>query len=377
MFALWSAIFAVNSCLKRDCFIDQGHFTVYPNLYVNLTAGSGVCRKSTAAYVMLDFLREVDPVINILSQRITPQELIGTLSKKAVKDKTILIDEAVGCFVADELSTLIDKSNEMKVLIPILTKLYDCKDFDYATRKHGKELVQNPCLSIFGGSTLEWIKEAFPTHAIGGGFTARFIFPYRDEKDRRIPWPVKSEENAERFKKIASDLNQIASMRGSMGVTKDAIELYSSEYLSFLDGDLAKDHLTSRYAARRHVHLLKISMAISASTRDTREITKEDMWKSIRIIQGSEARRGLIMRKIISEPIGDLCEQVMSLIMSDKEVRRGSLIYKMGHRISHKELDVILEGFEASRRVKKFAKGGEIWYKVVLKERDERTNADV
>ena len=124
-FALWSAIFAVSACLKRDCFIDQGHFTVYPNLYINLTAGSGVCRKSTAAYVVMDMLREVDPPINILSQRITPQELIGTLAGKAIKDKTTIVDEAVGCFIADELSTLIDKSNEMKVLIPILTKLYD------------------------------------------------------------------------------------------------------------------------------------------------------------------------------------------------------------------------------------------------------------
>lgn len=366
-FALWSGIFAINACLKRDCFIDQGHFTVYPNLYINLTAGSGVCRKSTAAYILVDMLREITPPINILSQRITPQELIGTLAMKAVKDKTILVDEAVGCFVADELSTLIDKSNEMKVLIPILTKLYDCKDFDYSTRKYGKELVKNPCLSIFGCSTLEWIKEAFPSHAIGGGFTARFIFPYREEKDRRIAWPRRSVENKERFKRIVHDLNQIATMRGSMGVKEDAIELYSDEYVSFLDGDLAQNSLTSRYAARRHVHLLKVSMAMSASSRDTREITKDDMWKSIKIIRGSEARRNSIMRRIISEPVGDMCEHVMTLIMTAKEVSRGDLIYETRNRISHKELDVILEGFSESGRVTKFVKNGKVWYGLIVK----------
>ncbi len=378
VFALWSAIFAVNACLKRDCFIDQGHFTVYPNLYINLTAGSGVCRKSTAAYVLTDLLHEVNPAINILSQRITPQELIGTLSKKNIKDKTIILNEAVGCFIADELSTLIDKSNEMKVLIPILTKLYDCKDFDYSTRKYGKELVQNPCLSIFGGSTLEWIKEAFPTHSIGGGFTARFIFPYREERDKRIAWPRGNQENTERFKRIVHDLNQVASMRGSMGVTEAAIDLYSDEYNSFLDGDMANQSLTSRYAARRHVHLLKVSMAVSSSSRDTREITKEDMWKSMKIIRGSEARRNAIMRRIIAEPIGDMCEHVMSLIISAKEVRRADLIYEMRHRISHKELDVILEGFSESGRVKKIVKGGGIWYKLVMREgKNEGSNAYV
>jgi hypothetical protein len=363
-FALWSAIFVVNACLKRDCFIDQGHFTVYPNLYINLTAGSGVCRKSTAAYIAVDMLREVNPEINILSQRITPQELIGTLAMKAVKDKTTLVDEAVGCFIADELSTLIDKSNEMKVLIPILTKLYDCKDFDYSTRKYGKELVKNPCLSILGGSTLEWIKEAFPAHAIGGGFTARFIFPYRESKDRRIAWPRRSVEDSERFKRIAHDLNQISGMRGSMGLDDETIALYSDEYNTFLDGELAQHSLTSRYAARRHIHLLKVSMALSASSRDTREITKEDMWKSIKIIQASEARRNSIMRKIISEPVGDICEHVMALIMGSKEVSRADLIYETRHRITHKELDVILEGLCASGHVKCGPKGGRkvYWY---------------
>lgn len=367
-FALWCAIFAVNACLKRDCFIDQGHFTIYPNLYINLTAGSGVCRKSTAAYIIVDFLREIDPPINILSQRITPQELIGTLAQKTIKDKTVIVEEAVGCFIADELSTLIDKSNEMKFLIPLLTKLYDCKDFDYATRKLGKELVKNPCLSILGGSTLEWIKEAFPSHAIGGGFTARFIFPFREGKDRRIAWPVRSAENAERFKLIAHDLNEISKMRGSMGVNEDAIKLYSEEYVAFLDGELAQHSLTSRYAARRHVHLLKIAMALSASSRDTREITKEDIWKSIMILRSSEARRNSIMRKIISEPIGDMCEHVMTLIMGTKEVRRADLIYETRNRISHRELDVILEGFCESGRVKKFLKNGGLCYKIVEKE---------
>ncbi len=366
-FALWCAIFTINTCLKRDCFIDQGHFTVYPNLYINLTAGSGVCRKSTAAYIMVDLLREVNPPINILSQRITPQELIGTLSQKAVKDETVLISEAVGCFIADELSTLIDKSNEMKVLIPILTKLYDCKDFDYSTRKHGKELVKNPCLSILGGSTLEWIKEAFPAYSIGGGFTARFIFPYRDQKDRRIAWPRRTAENQDRFKRIVHDLNQIAKMRGPMGVSSEAIDFYSDEYVAFLDGDLAKHSLTSRYAARRHVHLLKVSMALSASSRDTREITKDDMWRAIKIIQGSEARRGTIMRRIISAPIGDMCEHVMTLIMTAKDISRGDLIYETRNRISHKELDMILEGFSESGRVKKYIKDGKLWYKLVIK----------
>ena len=73
------------------------------------------------------------------------------------------------------------------------------------------------------------------------------------------------------------------------------------------------------------------------------------------------------MRKIISEPVGDMCEHVMSLIMSAKDVSRADLIYETRHRVSYKELDVICEGFVESGRVKKYAKGGGIWYKLVMK----------
>jgi len=143
-----------------------------------------------------------------------------------------------------------------------------------------------------------------------------------------------------------------------MAVSEEGIEFYISEYDAFLDGELAQHSLTSRYAARRHVHLLKIAMALSASGRSTREITKEDIWKSIKILRGSEAKRNSIMRKIISEPIGDMCEHVMSLIIGAREISRADLIYEMRHRISHKELDVICEGFVESGRVKSFPKGG-------------------
>ena len=363
LFALWSGVFAIAASLKRDCFIDQGYFIVYPNMYINLTAGSGICRKSMAANIALDFLRRVEPPINLLSQRLTPSDLIGTLSTKKVSEGTKIVDEAVGCFMNDELSTLIDRTNEMRALVPLLTKLYDCKDFEYGTRKYGKERVCNPCLSILGGSTVEWIKDTFPPQSIGGGFTARFIFVFRNRRDRNIPWVRMSEANKARFDRIVHDLNQIAQMHGPMGVSEDAIALYSKEYEEFLKSPIAMDSLTSRYAERRHVHLLKLAIALSASQRDSREITKEDIWKAIQIIRTAEDSRAMIMRRIISAPCGDICEYVMELIMRNGMMHRANLIYETRHRITHKELDVICDGLCESGYVKKVTIGGELAYR--------------
>jgi len=370
-FALWTGIFAISETLGRDCFIDQGHFTVYPNLYIVLVAGSAKCRKSTAINIATDFLKLVRPEVKILSQKLTPEAMISALSETTIKDKTKVVEEAVGCFINDELSTLIDRNTFASSLIPILTKLYDCKDFTYETRARGTESVINPCLSILGGSTIQWIREAIPVHAIGGGFTSRVIFVYRATRERKIAWPTKSQENVEREKWIVSDLNEIRKLRGSFGVTSEAIEIYTKEYDDFLDGPLASNPYLSGYAGRRHVTLLKVAMALSAARSDDREIDSQDIWSSIQALRNVEGGMDTVMRAITSEPVGDICEQVMGLIMTTGSIFRSRLIYETRHRITHKELDVILEGLIESGFVKKIVMDGKVAYKYERKEEEK------
>jgi len=78
-----------------------------------------------------------------------------------------------------------------------------------------------------------------------------------------------------------------------------------------------------------------------------------------------------VMRAITSEPVGDICEQVMGLIMTTGSIFRSRLIYETRHRITHKELDVILEGLIESGFVKKIAMDGKVAYKYERKEEEK------
>ena len=187
IFALWSGIMCVSSALGREAFVDQGVFTVYPNLYVMLVAASAKCRKSTSIMVSYKFIDKVIPKINILCQKLTAEYLIGELSGTLSKEERVVIPQASGIAIADEVSTLIDKNGFASGLIPLLTKLYDCEDFPYGTRSRGKEFIKNPCLSLFGGSTVKWIKESIPIVSIGGGFTSRIVFVFKDASKNEVP----------------------------------------------------------------------------------------------------------------------------------------------------------------------------------------------
>ena len=371
-FALWCGIFLASEALGRDCFIDQGYFVVYPNMYVILVAGSAKCRKSTAINLTTDFLRKIEPPIKILSQKLTPEAMISALSGIKIKDTTKIIDEAVGCFINDELSTLIDRNTFASALIPVLTKLYDCKDFEYETKARGAESIKNPCLSVLGGSTIQWIKEAIPVHSIGGGFTSRIVFVFRASRERKIAWPQKSDENAKREILIVKDLNEIRQMRGQFGVTREAIDMFTEEYEAFLDGPMSMNPYLAGYAGRRHVTLLKTAMAFAASRSSEREINDGDMLKALKSLRSVEGGMDIVMKSITMEPIGDISEQVMALIMCGGSITRAKLIREVRHRISIRELDVILEALIEAELVKKGAKNGSVVYIYERKERNHQ-----
>ena len=345
IFSFWVGVSSVSAALGRDCFLDMGHFSIYPNMYIVLVAGSAVCRKSSAISVAGKLIAKIEPKVHMLSQKMTPEAMIGSLSGLDVKDENMLINEASGIFVVDELSTLIDKNAFQSGMIPLLTKLYDCEDFDYATKSRGVELIKNPCLSILGGSTLCWIKGSVPTVAVGGGFTSRVVFVYKESNSKLKPFPIMTKENKDRWDDISRDLSVISrNMRGGFAMKEDAKERLSSEYMAFMGHSelLTNPHL-SGYAGRRQTTLLKLCMIISAARHDSRLIDLEDVKVGTTMMREAEINMPKILQAISSEFVGDICEEVLNVILHRKVVPRSELVKLTKHRLTVRQLDVIVE----------------------------------
>ncbi len=343
IFSLWVGISTISAALGRDSFIDMGHYTIYPNLYIVLVAGSAKCRKSTSIGVGRKFIESILPPITTLAQKMTPEALIGRLSGVGVKDQDLLIKQAEGLFVVDELSTLIDRNAFLNGMIPLLTRLYDCEDFTYDTKSRGIESVENPCLSIIGGSTIEWIKEHIPVAAIGGGFTARIIFVYKDSFDKLVPWPTLTKETIKIQQAIQHDLDEVRKIRGQFRLEIKAKDIYSEEYEKFIrNSELFEDTNLAGYAGRRATTLLKVAMVISAQFRDSRIIDDIDIKMAIKILNLVEKEMGRVLKAVRSEFVGDASEEVLSFIMNKGRVSRSMLVKKMTYKLSSQQLDIIL-----------------------------------
>lgn len=347
-FVVWSTIVTLSAVLGRDCFIDQGYFTIYPNVYVVLVASSARCRKSTSISIAKDFLDSLPNRVNVLGQKMTPEALIGALSGMEVKEgESMIIPSAIGVAIVSELSTLVDRNSFKSGMIALLTDLYDCKDFEYITRKRGRELVKNPFLSVLGGSTIQWIKEAIPEISIGGGFTSRVIFIYKDSRTKLVPWPVVTEEQRFLREAIIHDLAEIHKMRGPFALDDAALELYKEEYTLFnTHNPLMDDDGLSGYANRRHHTLLKVAMCVSASHSDDRLITYNDLKMSLNLMKVAESSMPLVLRALVSKEVGDIFESIVMFLMKNKVVSKSMLVKQYRHKMTSAELDILMRTLE-------------------------------
>jgi len=367
-FSLWVGTSIVSAVLGRDCFVDFGHVTIYPNLYIVLVAGSARCRKSTAIRIGRKFVEQVRPPIRILCQKMTVEGMIGALCGMDVKDESKVVLSASGMIVVDEMSTLIDKNSFKSGMISVLTRLYDCDDFDYLTRGRGIELVKNPCLSILGANTIAGLKDTIPIVSIDSGFTPRVIFIYKEKPEKVVPWPVRTQADIDLESMIHYDLCEVAKMRGQFGLTKEAKEQYKEEYVRFFEkSPLFNSSTLSGYAGRRHTTLLKVAMSISAARTDSREIDSKDIASATKALQWAEKDMLLIMRAISAEEAGTLGEEVLMIIMGRSRIIRSDLLKQMRHKLYPEQLDVIVDALEQVKAIKIEADGNRIEYVYVGK----------
>ena len=120
IFALWCGIAGISCVLGRRLWIDMGTYTIYPNLYVVLVAGSGRCRKSTVVNMIEKLIFQLDPRPNLISQKITPEALIDALKVTEVTEKKIFVRQtSEGFVIIDELSTFLNRKTYELSLIHI------------------------------------------------------------------------------------------------------------------------------------------------------------------------------------------------------------------------------------------------------------------
>jgi len=365
MFALWCGLCGVSCTLGRRVWLDMGTYTIFPNLFVVLVAGSGRCRKSTAVSQVEGLLRKLNPKPNLIAQRITPEGLIDALQVVHTTDKKQFLKKtSEGFIVVDELSTFLNRKTYESGLASLLIPLYDCKaSFEYRTKGRGTEAIRDSCLGLLGASTVDWIRSAIPIDAIGGGLTSRIIFVYVQHPPPPVAITGYSDLKKQIKEKLQRFLEEMSTVSGEMQMEPDAWEYYKTSYDTYYKtSPFFEQHTLSGYASRRHVHMLKLGILFSASEGNSRLILKRHLAGAEELLRQSELHMSRVLALISSTDKGALTEIIFEKIVAREGMDRTTLMRAMSHRLDSNELSGVIETLIHSGRIQARHENGKLWY---------------
>ncbi len=196
-FHFFAAAAILGGAAKRNFVLRLGHINVWPNIWTVLVAPSGACRKSSTTNIATKLLRELQD-FNIITTKSTPEALVEQI-RPSIKDSVyeeitgdldIHYTESQGFISAPELGVFLGKQQYNEGLVQLLTDLSDNPDnWSSGTKRDGASELRHVSLSLLGGITPDWLRDAIPRAAHGGGFMSRILWIYRETTNRVLPYP--------------------------------------------------------------------------------------------------------------------------------------------------------------------------------------------
>ena len=297
----------------------RGYYTLYPNLYVVLVAGSAKCRKSVSSGIGIGLLKELKNKPMVFSQKITNEALIKALLESKVDNK------CCGIIYASELSVFMGSDAIQSGLIPTLTDLYDNHDrWSYHTRGRGEEILENVSLCMLGASTLDWLRTAIPADAVGGGFTSRVIFVYQDRPRKAILFPKRAVGFQMLHKDLVADLDHMRDQRGAMELTPEAMDLADKWYQD--DLHKVRDSRLEGYFGRKHDTMFKLAMLMSMATSDERWITPVHVRAALTLLGENEESLAHIMSMVTSTEVGETSDKLLTIVRKAGSIKHTDLL---------------------------------------------------
>ena len=191
----WSLIGCLSTAISRRVTFPLGHFTIYPNQYIQIIGNSGI-RKSSAISIPIGLMR--DAGYDSFAPKSTTKEAF--MSKLAGRG-----DELAGVEVSEEdpfkfeapnagISEILIAADEFNAFIgsnhedflTLLSELWDCPpDWDKWLMSRDMPVVQKPCVNIISGNTPTGFLARFSGVNLGQGILTRFIV---------VPWNERGEK---------------------------------------------------------------------------------------------------------------------------------------------------------------------------------------
>lgn len=312
--------------------MDTGYFKIPSNMYIVLVSPPGLGRKTTTLRLGQGFLEALvakNYEIHFSTQASTVAALVQQFISIPNKEH-----QSLTCFSSELGSFLGTSSAEM---VDFLTDIYDAAP-NWSKQTIGRKLekIEAPWFNLLAATTTQWLGDNLSKTAVEGGFVSRCLFVYTDTR-KRIAFPKLTEEQIHVRDLLISDLAHISRLRGTMVLSKEAHDYYEYWYNELAEKEQVVDHRVISYYERKHVHALKVAMALSLASNDSLVLEKRDIVAALDLLKDIEPgmklafsavgknQHGIILEKIKQQcrkhPEGLNRKQLVGMVVHDADMR--------------------------------------------------------
>jgi hypothetical protein len=331
----WVGVSTIAGALRRQVWIDQGHFKWLPNFYIVLVAPPGIVAKSTTVAIGMSLLRQV-PGIRFGPDVVTWQSLVQSLAQST---ESILMPDGLYhpmsavTIESSEFGTFLNPND--REMVDVLVSLWDGKQgtFRKDTKTQGNDSIENPWINIIACTTPAWISGNFPEYMIGGGFTSRCIFVYAETKRQYIAYPMQNipPEFLEMRRQLITDLESISLIAGPYEIASNALqwgEKWYEEHYKNRPAHLDNERFGG-YIARKQTHLHKLAMVLAASQRSERVVTLDDLQAANSLVTALEESMPKVFSQIGRTENSRHAEELIAYVKSKGKIEYTELFRYM------------------------------------------------
>lgn len=364
VYDFWCAMFCLSNAATRWCVVDRPRAPVRLNLYIILTAESGVTRKSTAvgtaARIMEAFNDRIDGRITIINTKTTPERLEQVLSQSSQRH-----NDSHFSFVVSELVTALGSERYNLAMPGLLTDLFDSPAVRRTTGtvSGGSQELRNVYGTFLSASTPSWLTRAINPDVIEGGFTSRVFFVISDAPKQRVSWPQRRDDEGERklveqLVGIYNDLRPTAFEQRNTGgerrfvLTEGAHQIFDQWYRS---REMGVDPFSASFDAREDGHVLKTA-ALFAVNRNSGYIDIDDIHSALTIIDKTVKQKSVeLLSYQVNNVLIDLIEKTRTVLLQNPSgVKHSDMIRRLQTLAKAKRIVVVLDVMHTLNMVRKF-----------------------
>jgi hypothetical protein len=291
---LWVALGTIAAAAQRKIGLRLGLMHVHSNMFITLVGPAGGPRKSTALNIGKNLIvgtAEYGAKIELAPKKASSAAIVSRMARINNPDHQSITA------IASELGTLLGSNNAE--VSDLLTDLWDCDpNFDKETVGRGAEKITAPWVNIMAGTTPIWLSDNLPKTASEGGFVSRGIFVYAEDTKHWVPRPSLTPEQEELGKLLAHDLAEIALLSGNFTFSESAGEYYDEWYLDRRNFSTKYNNRMTTYYARKHIHVLKVAMAVSLANSDQLILEPRDIAVAVDIVEEVEKQMSVAFQGV-------------------------------------------------------------------------------